>query len=173
MWVCARELASHSVLARPAVRAHLERSAPVDAVDRRAVELELAGEAYALAVGETTPHAVHPLADLLLAERVVEREHRLDVLERRERAVERGSDLPGRRSSRAQRREPLLERHELAVPGVELDVGYRRVREHVVAVAGVAHEPDELVVPTLRARPYRLGPLPQHATPDPTTSSPR
>ncbi len=79
--------------------------------------------------------AVVPGAQLLGREGVVQRQHRLAVRDRGERAARRRADLVRRRVRAVQLRVLLLELLQLAHEQVELRVGDLRVRQDVVPVA--------------------------------------
>jgi hypothetical protein len=73
-----------------------------------------------------------PLGDLLIAERVVEAEHPLQVVDRGEVGGERATDPLRRRLGRAQVGIRLLERLQLAHHPVVVGVGHRRRVRDVV-----------------------------------------
>ena len=82
-----------------------QHAVAVDAVDGGAVDLQLARPPHRRCrPGRPRAHALGPGPQVVLAEHVVERLHRLEVLERREGLVERRPDLLGGRVGRAQRR---------------------------------------------------------------------
>ena len=124
------------VLADPAVAAGRERPHPaalVDDVHREAVDLELAEHRRHRA--EVALDARGPRVELLEGERVVEAEHPLQVLDRREHSGGLAADRLGRRVLADQLGVRRLERLELAEEGVVLGVGQGRGVVDVVARA--------------------------------------
>ena len=126
-----------------------EHTVPVDEVDRDAVDLALAHVADGhRVVTEAAADARGPRLDLLAVERVVERQHRHQMLDGRERGVDGRADLTGRRSVAGEVGMARLEVLELSQFGVERRVRHRRFGQHVVAVAGLADGACELIVAT-------------------------
>ena len=81
--------------------------------------------------------AAHEIADLLVGERVGERQHRDLVTHFGERALRLGADALGRRIGRRELGMRGLDRLQLAHQLVVFDVGDRRLVEHVIAVVGL------------------------------------
>ena len=107
----------------------------VEQVDGQTVDLELAQQRGRRDVLAT--EAGVPRLELGVGERVVERLHPLEVVDRGELRRDRAADLLGRRVGGAELGELLLEALQLAQPDVVLRVGQRRVVQHEVAPAGV------------------------------------
>ena len=123
-----------------------EHAPPVHAVDGRAVDLQLARPADRRALGQAADDPIGPGPQVRLAEDVVERLHRLEVLERREGGVERRPHLLRGRVGRAELGEALLDRLELVEAGIELRIGHGEIGEHVVPVPSVPDETAQLIV---------------------------
>ncbi len=107
----------------------------VEQVDGQPVDLELAQVAD-LRVTGVPPRALGPGRDLLLAERVVQAEHPLDVLDRRELGGVRPADGLGRALRRPQLGVRLLQPLQLADHPVVAAVADRRGVAQVVGEAG-------------------------------------
>ena len=87
-------------------------AALVDQVQRQPVDLQLAQIAGLLdpLLPQLANRPLRPAVQLLAAERVVQAQQPLQMLDRRERGRRRPADLLGRRVGRAQRRELVLQR---------------------------------------------------------------
>ena len=137
-----------------------EHAVAVHAVDRGAVDLQLAGPAHLATGRQAALHAVGPRPQVGLAEDVVERLHRLEVLEGRERLVER-RPRPAASASRA-----------CAAPGTRpraprARAGARRTRRR--ASPGRTARSSGTARPGRSATPRRAAPGPRRA-PKPSPS---
>ena len=109
----------------------------VEQVDRQPVDLELAQVAH-LDAADVAPGPLGPGGDLLLAEGVVQAEHPLDVLDRREVGRVGAPDRLGRALRRPQLGVGVLQRLEVAEQPVVRRVADRR------GIAQVVGEPGRL-----------------------------
>jgi hypothetical protein len=117
----------------------------VDQAHRQTVDLELGEVVH---IGPDLPgHPIDPGAQLVGLEGVVEAEHPLEVVMRRELGGEPPADELRRRVRSGQRGPALLDLLQLAEEPVEGGVVDGRRVQHVVAELVLAHRLDQLAVP--------------------------
>ena len=136
----------HVLAARavPARRAADERALLVDERDRGAVDLRLDHVGDRLVRPQPLAHVRGPLLQRLRRRHLLERAHRLQVVDLREPAGRGAADALRRRVGGDQLRVVGFERAELVVEHVVRAVRDLRIVEHVVAVVVVLDEPSEL-----------------------------
>ena len=135
---------SSPVRPSPRVSARVSTPVLVEQVHGEPVDLQLAQVRH---LADVAPHPLGPRPQVVRGEGVVQAEHALEVLVRRELGGELAADLLGGRVGRRQLRVRLLERQQLAPERVELPVRDDRRVEHVVAELVVGDLGGQLGVP--------------------------
>ncbi len=129
-----------ALLPVPARRRAHEHAVRVRGADRETVELRFRGIFHGGRIPEALANAPVEIADLLLAERIVERQHRQPMPDCRERRDRRGADALRRRLRRDQLRIPRLQGLKLLHAQVVFGIRHFGIVERVIAdVVAIEH----------------------------------